>query len=387
MTRLRWTTAGESHGPCLIGILEGLPSGLPLDLERVDRELARRQKGYGRGSRMAIEKDRIEVFSGLRGGLTLGSPLAFRIANKDDRLESMPELAAPRPGHADLTGCQKHGHHSPRAILERASARETAARVGAGAIARQVLEHFNIEVFGHVVALGGIEVDAGAWEAAGEERHAIRAASEFQCLDPGLEAELKAAVDRAAEEGDTLGGLFEVVVFGLPPGLGGYEDPADRLTSRLGGAVLSIPAIKGVEFGLGFKAASLPGSRVHDAIVRREDGDAPGSGPRGSYGRRTHRSGGLEGGMTTGDPLVLRAAMKPISTLRAGLESVDLTTGNSVKAPYERSDTTAVPAASVVGEALVALVMASALLEKLGGNSLAELERAWAALEASLAEI
>ncbi|HJO27113.1 MAG TPA: chorismate synthase [Planctomycetota bacterium] len=386
MTRLRWTTAGESHGPCLVGILEGMPSGFPLDLERVDSELARRQAGYGRGGRMAIETDRIEVLGGMRGGETLGSPLAFRIANRDARLESMPDLDAPRPGHGDLTGCQKHGHRSPRAILERASARETAARVAAAGLARQVLEHFGGEVFGHVVSLGGVELEAcEAWELGRAERAARRGASEFQSLDTAREGELKAVVDRAAQAGDTLGGRFEVRALGLPPGLGGYEDPAQRLTARLGGAVLSIPAIKGIEFGTGWASADLPGSEVHDEIVLRGEGDSRASG--GRFGRRTNRSGGLEGGMTTGEPLVLLAAMKPISTLRAGLASVDFASGEAVKAPYERSDTTAVPAASVVGEALVALVLTSALLEKLGGNSLGELERSFAALLAGLAEV
>ncbi|MDP6837426.1 MAG: chorismate synthase [Planctomycetota bacterium] len=386
MTSLRWTTAGESHGACLVGILEGLPSGLAVDLERVDLELARRQAGYGRGGRMAIESDRIEVLAGLRAGVTLGSPLAFRIQNRDDSLERMPELAAPRPGHADLTGCQKHGHRSPRAVLERASARETAARVAAGGVARQVLEHFGCEIFGHLVSLGEVVVEgSGAFELPVAERTALRGASEFQSLDPGRESELRAAVDGAAAAGDTLGGVFEVRALGLPPGLGGYEDPAQRLTARLGGALFSIPAIKGVECGLGFASAGLSGSAVHDEIVVRSKSEPGGSG--GRFGRRTNRSGGLEGGMTTGGPLVLRAAMKPISTLRAGLASVDFASGELVKAPYERSDTTAVPAASVVGEALVALVMTSALLEKLGGSSLGQLERSWEALGAELAEI
>lgn len=370
--RLRWSTAGESHGPALVGLLEGLPAGLPLSLERVDAELERRQGGYGRGGRMKIETDRIELLSGTRGGRTLGSPIAFLVRNRDATLESLPVPGNPRPGHADLAGCQKYGHRDPRAVLERASARETAARVAAASIARQLLEHLGVEVFAHVLELGPVRARPDAFEAAGDGRAAVRARSDFACLDPAAEEPMRAAVDRAREQRDTLGGIFEVRALGLPPGLGGYASGPERLTARVGGAVLSIPALKGVEFGLGFESARQPGSAVHDPIEL-----APGIPPWGRFRRASNRAGGLEGGMTTGEPLVLRAAMKPIPSLRSGLPSVDFATGETVSATYQRSDVTSVPAASVVGEAMVALELTGAVLEKFGGDSLAQLERAW----------
>lgn len=373
MAGLRWTTAGESHGPALVAVLEGLPSGLPLSLERVDAELARRQGGYGRGGRMKIERDRVRVLAGTRAGRTLGSPLALLLENRDATIESLPVPTNPRPGHADLAGCQRHGHRDPRAVLERASARETAARVALGAVARQVLEPLGVDLLGHVVSVGGIEVAQGA-DLPPAEARARRDASDFHSLDPAADARFREAVDAAKAAGDTLGGVFEVRVTGLPPGLGDYADPRDRLTSRLGGALLSIPAMKGVEFGLGFEAARRPGSQVHDAIV---PADPPG--PHGRFARSTNRAGGLEGGMTTGEPLVARVAMKPISTLRRGVDTVDFETGEAVPATYQRSDVTAVPAASVVGEAVVALVLASAVLERLGSTSVEELTRAWEA--------
>ncbi len=373
MAGLRWTTAGESHGPALVAVLEGLPSGLPLSLERVDAELARRQGGYGRGGRMKIERDRVRVLAGTRAGRTLGSPLALLLENRDATIESLPVPTNPRPGHADLAGCQRHGHRDPRAVLERASARETAARVALGAVARQVLEPLGVDLLGHVVSVGGIEVEQGA-DLPPAEARARRDASDFHSLDPAADARFREAVDAAKAAGDTLGGVFEVRVTGLPPGLGDYADPRDRLTSRLGGALLSIPAMKGVEFGLGFEAARRPGSQVHDAIV---PADPPG--PHGRFARSTNRAGGLEGGMTTGEPLVARVAMKPISTLRRGVDTVDFETGEAVPATYQRSDVTAVPAASVVGEAVVALVLASAVLERLGSTSVEELTRAWEA--------
>jgi chorismate synthase len=365
MGRLRWTTAGESHGLSLVGVLDGLPAGLALDLARVDGELARRQAGYGRSKRQRLEEDKLELLSGTRAGLTLGSPLAFRIANKDASIERLEVPSAPRPGHADLAGCQKYGVADPRLVLERASARETAARVGLGALARQLLEAFGIELFAHVTALGGEEARADAFEQAGEARTELRARSAFQCLDPEAEGRMRARVERAAAEQDTLGGVFEVRGLGLPPGLGGYAQAQERLSSRLGAALFSIPAIKGVEVGLGFEAAGLSGSAVQDAIL-----PARPPGPFGRFRRETNRAGGLEGGMTNGEPLVLRAAMKPIPTLRRGLPTVDFQTGEETRAAYQRSDITAVPAASVVGEAVVALVLADAFLTKFGGDSL-----------------
>jgi chorismate synthase len=377
MKGLRWVTAGESHGKALVGILEGMPAGVALDLERVDAELARRQRGYGRGARMKIERDRIELVAGTRGGLTIGSPLAFTIANQDATIERLPVPGNPRPGHADLAGCQKFGHRDPRAVLERASARETSTRVALGALARQLIEPFGIELFAHVVELGGVAVRQDAWDAAGAHRREMRAASEFECLDPESEPRLRARVDEASRARDSLGGVFEVRVLGLPPGLGTYANPYARLTSRLGAALFSIPAIKGVEFGLGFGAARLPGSEAHDAIVPKDAEPASASARWGRFARRTNRAGGLEGGMTTGEPMVVRVAMKPIPTLRAGLPSVAFASGAAVQATYQRSDVTSVPAASVVGEAVLALELASAFLEKFGGDSLDQLRAAF----------
>ena len=363
MSGLTWTTAGESHGQALVGILEGLPAGLALSIPRIDEELRRRQGGYGRGGRMSIESDSVRVLAGLRAGLTLGSPLALMIENKDAKIEELGVPKSPRPGHADLAGCQKYGKADPRAILERASARETAMRVALGATARQVLEAFGISILGHVVELGGKAVVPfeGDSEAAG----ALRDASDFAALDPNVEPAWRELVDSAKAAGDTLGGVFEVCATGLPPGLGTFQDPRGRLTSKLGAAVLAIPAIKGVEFGLGFEAARMHGSEVHDAIEASQGQE----GAFGRFGRSTNRSGGLEGGMSTGAPLILRAAMKPISTLRKGLATVEFG-GKGAKSTYQRSDVTAVPAASVVGENVVALELASAFLESFGGSTM-----------------
>ncbi|MEL6716279.1 MAG: chorismate synthase, partial [Planctomycetota bacterium] len=288
MTRLQWRTAGESHGPTLIGIVEGIPAGLRLDVERVDAELARRQMGYGRGGRMRIETDRVEILSGWKGGITIGSPIAFRVVNKDDVIERLPIPTNPRPGHADLAGCMKWGHADPRSVLERASARETAARVAAAGIARQVLEAFGIDVFGSLTSLGGIRCSEHAFERAGARRAEIRDASDFLSLDPEKDIAMRAEVDRAKTDKDSLGGTFEVRALGLPPGLGSCASAAERLTGRIGGALFSIPAIKGVEFGIGFEVAERRGSDVHDAIVPAEDSDPS------AFARATNRSGGLE---------------------------------------------------------------------------------------------
>jgi len=377
---LRWSTAGESHGKTLVAILEGMPSGIAIDLERVDAELARRQLGYGRGGRMLIESDHVELLSGMRAGLSLGSPIALAVPNKDDTIERMPVPDNPRPGHADLAGCQKHGHRDPRAVLERASARETAARVALGGVARQLLEHFGVELFASVVELSGIEADPEAFAKAGLEREDVRALSPFLSLDAEVELAWRDAVDAAKATGDTLGGVFELRVLGLPPGLGNYATARERLTARIGAALFSIPAIKGVEFGLGFEAARRPGSEVHDPIL-------PGDGPWGRYRRRSNRAGGLEGGMTNGEPLVCRAAMKPIPSLKRGLESVAFESGEALRATYQRSDVTSVPAASVVGEAVVALELAAAFLEKFGGDSLQQVRDAFESWQASVREL
>lgn len=389
MSGLQWTTAGESHGAALVGILEGLPAGLALDVGRIDAELARRQGGYGRGGRMKIESDRVQVLSGVRQGVTLGSPLALVIENKDATIDKLPVPPSPRPGHADLAGSQRRAEADPRAVLERASARETALRVALGAAARQVLEAFGVEVFGHVVALGGDAAGAehggglGAARAFDPDWRARRAKSAFACLDASVEERWRATVDAAKEAGDTLGGVFEVVAFGLPPGLGSCLDPRDRLTARLAAAVMAVPAIKGVEIGLGFGAAGLAGSAFHDAIVPPEGAQHA----FGSFGRSSNRAGGLEGGMTTGAPVVVRAAMKPISTLKKGLDTVAFGSGAAVRSTYQRSDVTAVPAASVAGEAVVALELAGAFLDAFGAPTL-ELVRerfeAWRAKAESL---
>jgi len=387
MTVLSWRTAGESHGPCLIGIVEGVPAGLALDVASIDAQLARRQAGYGRGGRMKIEIDRIELLSGTRAGRTIGSPIAFRVHNKDAVIENLPVPKNPRPGHADLAGCQKHGHRDPRVVLERASARETAARVAAGSIARQVIEHFGVEVFGHVVELGGVAVDPAAVAAAfagpADQRARLREESDFLSLDPAGDVALRERVDLCREEGDSLGGIFEVRAFGLPPGLGHYASGPQRLNARIGGALFSIPAMKGVEFGLGFESARRPGSEVHDAIEMAVGEPAGG----GRFSRVTNRAGGLEGGMTNGEPLVVRVAMKPIPTLRRGTPTVEFESGEPVQATYQRSDVTSVPAASVVGEAMVAIELCSAWLEKFGGDSMGELEAAWEAYRARLKEV
>jgi chorismate synthase len=385
MSGLRWTTAGESHGSALVGVLEGLPSGFALDLAAIQAELARRQGGHGRGGRMKIEQDECEILSGLRAGRTLGSPIALLVRNKDATIERLPVPTNARPGHADLAGCLRHETRDPRLVLERASARETAVRTALGAIARQFLEHFGARLFAHVVELGGECASRSAIEAAfaGAEsgRRSMRDASPVYSLDPDFDARAVAAIDAAKAAGDTLGGVYEVRVHGLLPGLGGYMQGGERLTSRLAAACLSIPAMKGVEFGDGFDLARRPGSMAHDAIEARPGGEGP-WGIR--YGRSTNRSGGLEGGMTTGEPLVLRVAMKPIATLRQALPSVEFDTLEPVPATWQRSDTTSAPAASVIGEAVVALELANAWLEQCGGASMAAVERAVAGYKASL---
>jgi len=388
---LRYLTAGESHGRALVAVLEGLPSGVPLTSADLARDLARRRLGYGRGKRMRFEEDRLEVLGGLRHGLTLGSPLAIRIDNSEwpkwtevmapDPVDD-PEatrsgrgapLTRPRPGHADLTGMQKYGFPEARPVLERASARETAARVAAGAAARALLGQVGVAVLSHVVRLGPVATRSRAVPTPADLEEID--ASPVRCLDGEAEGRMVAAVDAAKAAGDTLGGVFEVVAHGLPPGLGSYVHWDRKLDARLAAALMSVQAIKGVEVGDGFAAAARPGSRAHDAIV------PGGARPR----RRTGRAGGIEGGMSTGEVLRVRAAMKPLSTLVRALDTVDVATGAKASAVVQRSDVTAVPAAAVVGEAVVALVLADALLEKTGGDSLAEVRRNLDAYLAALA--
>lgn len=375
---LRYLTAGESHGPALTAIIEGMPSGLPLTEEYINRQLARRQGGYGRGARMKIESDSVRFLSGMRGGLTLGSPITLQVENKDwaNWSEIMsPDPGArvdervvtrPRPGHADLAGAIKYRHRDIRNVLERSSARETAARVAVGSVARKLLEELGIKIIGQVVLIGSLAAEVE--NLSPEELEARLAGSQLLCADPGAERRMIAKIDRARETGDTLGGIFEIRVYGVPAGLGSYVQWDRKLDGRLAAALMSIQAVKGVEIGLGFAAASQLGSQVQDEIFYDHR--------RGFY-RRTNHAGGIEGGVTNGENLVLRAAMKPIPTLYRPLQSVDLITKKPSEASVERSDVCAVPAACVIGEAVVAWELARACLEKCGGDSLAELKDNW----------
>jgi chorismate synthase len=371
MTRLRFLTAGESHGPALMAILEGMPAGLPLRGDDLRADLARRQEGYGRGARMLIEKDTAELLGGVMGGKTTGGPVSLLIRNRDWekwRDRDIPPMTVPRPGHADLTGAVKYGYRDLRLSLERASARETAARVAVGAICRRLLSEFGIRVGGYVVEIGGVGADVDGMPY--EKRLAAAEESDVSCPDLDASETMRARIRQAMQDKDTLGGVFEVVVLGVPPGLGSHAHWDRRLSGRLMGAVGSIQAIKGVEIGTAFANARRPGTQVHDPIVLKG----------GRLRRASNRAAGLEGGITTGEPLVVRAAMKPISTTLTPLKSMDLATGQPAPTQYERSDVCAVPAAAVVGEAMVAFVLADALTEKLGGDSLDEMRPRFEAL-------
>lgn len=378
MGRLRFLTAGESHGECLTGILEGMPAGLPLSAAHIDAHLARRQGGHGRGARQKIERDAVRILSGVRHGFTIGSPIGLLIENRDwaNWREAMrvdaggnPALKAvtvPRPGHADYPGAVKYGLSDMRSVFERASARETAMRVAVGSVARGLLSEFGIEIASRVVSIGDASDASGRCEAIPVPRWSEAAdASPVRCLDEGASRAMVAAIDAARAAGDTLGGVFEVRVSGLPVGLGSHVHWDRRLEGDLAKGLMSLNAVKGVEVGLGFAGARKPGSEAHDALFR----DAAGGGPV----RRTNRSGGIDGGVTTGTDLVLRAAMKPLATLMRPLPSVDLATGAETSAHVERSDICAVPAAAVVAESIVALVLADAFLEKYGGDSVGEI--------------
>jgi chorismate synthase len=379
---LRWLTAGESHGKALLAICEGLPAGVEVATSDISAALARRRAGYGRGARMKFEQDEVELTGGVRHGRTLGSPVAIRIANTEwpkwetvmspdpvpaavlSSLARAAPLTRPRPGHADLAGMQKYGHDDARPVLERASARETAARVALGEVARRYLRQaFGIEIVSHVVAIGPVsapeELLPGPGDAARVDADPVR------CLDAAASEAMRAEIDAARKDGDTLGGVIEVLGYGLPPGLGSHVHWDRRLDGQLAAALMSIHAIKGVEVGDGFTTARRRGSAAHDEI------EGAGNGVR----RRTNRAGGVEGGMSTGEPLRLRAAMKPISTVPRALDTVDVTTGEPAKAINQRSDVTAVPAAGVVAESMVALVLAGAAAEKFGGDSVTEAKR------------
>ena len=384
---LRFTTAGESHGPALISVLEGMPAGLPLLAADVDVELARRQQGYGRGRRMQIERDSIEFLSGVRAGETIGSPIAMMVKNRDwanwqeimdpaprpedvgpDKRPRKRAVTRVRPGHADLTGLLKFDREDARDILERASARETTARVAAGAVCKRLLAEFGVKVASHLVHLGG--VDAIRPPRMPEDVNSVADSSPLRTLDPEAEQTMIARIDEAQKSGNTLGGICEVVVDGLPVGLGAHVSWDRKLDGRLGAAMMSIPAVKGVEIGMGFEAARRTGADVHDEIM-----PAPGRPLAGNVSRATNNAGGLEGGMTSGEQLVIRVAMKPISTLMQPLGTVDVRTGATAQAVAERSDVTAVPAMGVIAEAMAAFVLAQAWLEKFGGDSLVELRR------------
>ncbi len=362
---LRYLTSGESHGVCLVAILEGMPAGLELKPAAIDAELKRRQLGYGRGDRMiSIEADRAQILSGVRAGRTIGSPIALRIDNRDSSIDRLPVVTRPRPGHADLAGALKYGHEDIRNILERASARETAARVAVGAAAKCFLKEFGIEVFSHVIRMGGIAADLKGLPFA-----QIRSRSELsplRCADDKAEARMIRVVDKAKKAGDTVGGTIEIVALGVPVGLGSHVQCDRKLDARLAAALMSIQAIKAVEVGEGANVSSLPGSRAHDQIYFSKS--------KGFY-RKTFRAGGIEGGISVGGPIILRIHMKPLSTLRRPMMSVDIRSKSPFKATVERSDVTAVPAAGVVGEAAAAFELANAFLEKFGGDSLREVKR------------
>jgi chorismate synthase len=385
---IRFLTAGESHGQALVVVVEGVPAGLPLTADEIAVDLARRQLGYGRGRRMAIEHDRAEILSGVRRGETLGSPIALSIRNRDwtnwqhtMSVEAEPSEAAagarraavtrPRPGHADLAGGLKYGRTDLRDVLERASARETAARVAAGAIARALLRRFGVEIASHVVGIGGASL-SDPLAISFERVQRLAPDDDTRCVDADVAAAMKQAVDRARDAGDTVGGVFEVIAHGVPPGLGSYAQWDRKLDGRLAQALMSIPAIKAVGFGRAAAVGSLPGSKVHDEIL---PGRATGTVP--SVVRPSNNAGGLEGGVTNGEDVRVSAWMKPISTLMKPLRSIDLTTMAESPAAIERSDVCAVPAASVVGEAMTALVLADAFVEKFGGDSITEIEAAW----------
>ena len=395
---LRFLTAGESHGPALVVIVEGLPAGLPLTADALAADLRRRQLGYGRGRRMAIEQDRAEILSGVRHGETLGSPVTLQIRNRDwanwqhtMSVDADPPADAggarrapvtrPRPGHADLAGGLKYGRDDLRDVLERASARETAARVAAGAAARLLLQRVGIAVASHVTEIGGVTAPDSA-PPSFDSIAALAADDDVRCVDATAAAGMRVRIDRAREAGDTVGGAFEVVAHGVPPGLGSYVQWDRKLDGRLAQALMSIPAIKAVGIGRGPAVGGLPGSEVHDEIVIARDG---GSGTVPGLSRPTNNAGGLEGGVTNGEDVRATVWMKPISTLMKPLRSVDLSTMTAAAAAIERSDVCAVPAAAVVGEAMMCLVLAGALLEKFGGDRLADIEAALAGYRRGIA--
>ncbi len=400
----KFTTAGESHGKAVFAIVEGVPAGLPIDIDAINTQLRRRQQGYGRGGRMKIESDTIQILSGVRHGQTLGSPISLSIENKDfvhwqdvmsiEALDDEPanarRVTRPRPGHADLAGGQKFQTRDLRDILERSSARETAARVASGAIARQLLSHFGIDIRSHVIKLGHVQI--GPLWREWDEISALPPDSPLNCVDEMAQKQMVKLIKKAKSDGDTLGGVFEVVARGVPVGLGSHTSWSEKLDGRIAQAMMSIPAIKAVEIGTGVSNSGKLGSEVHDEIFSgsaisgsSEDADA-GSEKRAGFVRRTNRAGGLEGGITNGEEVRVRGYMKPISTLRKPLRSVDIDTKEPSEAAFERSDITAVPAAGVIGEAMLAIVLANAMREKFGGDSIVEMKRNFDAYVSSVLE-
>ena len=385
---LRYLTAGESHGELLIGIIEGMPAGLLVRVTDIDNDLARRQAGYGRGGRMKIEKDAVKIYTGVRWGRTLGSPVGIMVRNRDWdnwRAKMSPDPAflntaepvtRPRPGHADLAGALKYGMTDIRNILERSSARETAMRVAVGAVAKRLLDEFGISITSHVIAIGGVH--AKGEKLSFKEIRKRAEASELRCADHAAEKRMMHRIDEAARAGDSLGGIYEVIVSGVPVGLGSHVHWDRKLDARLAAALMSIQAMKGVEVGSGFGVANKPGSQVHDEIFW---------GPKGGFFRRTNHAGGIEGGMSNGEEIVVRAWMKPIATLRDPLPSVDLATREASPAAYERSDVTAVPALGVIVESVVAFVLAGALLEKFGGDAIGDTLEAVASYRRRLGDL
>jgi chorismate synthase len=377
---MRYLTAGESHGPQLTAILEGIPAGMPITDEDINKELSRRQKGHGRGRRMQIEKDQVQIASGVRHGYTLGSPIALVVENNDwkhwtkimgsepiseDELEEVKRvITRPRPGHADLNGALKYGHRDMRNVLERSSARETTVRVAAGAVAKKLLSLLGIEIASHVVEIGGVKAEDITYQSLDELKQ-ITEESSVRCADKNVEEKMKEAIDTAKQNGDSIGGVVEVIVEGMPPGVGSYVHYDRKLDAKIAGAIVSINAFKGVEFGIGFEAARKPGSQVHDEIIWDENL---------GYSRKTNRLGGFEGGMTTGMPIVVRGVMKPIPTLYKPLQSVDIETKEPFSASIERSDSCAVPAAAVVAENVVAWEIASAIVEQFYSDRLETLQ-------------
>jgi len=381
MAELVVRTAGESHGPAVVAFIEGFPAGVPVDPNRLATDMARRQGGYGRSKRMQIEDDRVEILAGVRRGRTLPGPIVLVVRNRDSRLEEAPEVSRPRPGHADLAGALKYLDPDMRNVLERASARETAGRVAAGALAKCLLDEFGIDVLAYVVRIGPAVADVPDDV---RERQRQRDASEVYAPDPAAEAAMKAAIDAARDAGDTLGGVVECVATGVPPGLGSHTQWTEKLDGRLARAVMSIQAIKAVEIGLGMAVGERPGSQVHDPIAydpKQRDAACLG------FVRPTNNAGGIEGGMTNGAPVVVRAAMKPIATLGQGMPSVDLKTKKAQDATYERSDVCAMPAASVIVEAVVATELAAALVATFGGDTLRQMKAAYEAWRKAAREL